>query len=485
MDLGSCSAGFRHGARPIMRPVSTTATPMQPPTALASPPSERSHRSLFEEDTPGDEVLVYRPLQSQVAPAISPRVQWLLVGAMTAGVLAFVAWTLWHAFPGLGRWDGEEWRTLAAGFWQRAKEKDMAWLPVLYPLFAMAMVGVRWLWTRHLTLHIGPRGLRQEHRLPLGLHHLFGQNWQIAWSDVRSITTRRGNLAGGHAHPLAGGEIVVELRHGRQRTLRPAFWFRPGDPPRPRLKPSGSPSPLADPWGGSINGERLAEAFAQLRLVRALERHAPEAGLALRWPGTAPAAGTDLNRQPEALALLGGTIVVFLTGWALMLYAPHLHLQAPPTWMDRAAWSLGTLALWALAMGWRRGQPPAADRVPTTPTMPPTGRDPVSKPALGLAALLWVAAVAFVTEPLLVHAALLGRADAWQNHRFALGEGQARPIGADAAHVPPIELPGRQSRLAWIRAGSEADVRTVEGRWGVWIYDDEPLRALADQQGVR
>lgn len=370
---------------------------------LAPPPSERTHHPFLEGGTPGDEVLVYRPLQSHMVPIISPRVQWLLWGVLTVGVLAYGAWMLLRTFPELGRLDGEGWRTLAAAVWQKDSEKFRGWLlPMLYPLAVVVSAGVHWLSIHRLTLRIGPQGLRQEHRLPLGLHHLFGQNWQIAWGDVRRITVRRASLGGGAVPALAWVEIVVAVGYGYKRVLRPAFWFSPDDPPRPRLKPSGSPSPLTAPWGGAINDDHLAEAFAQLRLVRALEQHAPPACRALRWPGTAPVVGTDLNRQPEALALLLGTIVVFLTGWFLMLYA-----------------------------------------------------------------------------------ALLGRGDAWQTHRFAIADGQAKPMGADAAHVPPIELPGRQSRLAWIRAGSEADVRTVEGRWGVWIYNDEPLRALADQQGVR
>lgn len=451
------------------------------PQPTPCPPADRLS---FKSDPPGVDMLVYRPLQSHVAPLISPRMQWLLVGALTAVGMAFVAWTLLRTFPELSRLDGAGWRALAASAWQKFREKDMAWLAVLYPFFAMAIVGIGWLWRRHLTLHIGPQGLWQEHRLPLGLHHLFGQNWQISWSDVRGITTRRSSHAGGPLPALAWAEIVLQLGHGRQRVLRPAFWFRPDDPPRPRLKPTGSPSPLTDPWGGSINGAHLAAAFADLRLVRALEQHAPVQDLSLGWPGTAPAVGVDLNRQPEALVLLAGTILVFLTGWSLMLYAPHIHLHASPTWVDRAGWSLGTLALWAAAAWWWRGRLPS-DQSPATSAMQPVGREPVSKPVVGFAALLWVAAVAFVIEPLLVHAAVLGRADGWQNHRFAVAEGQARPIGADALHVPPIDLPGRQSRLAWIRDGSEADLRTVKGRWGVWVYDDKPLRALADQQGVR
>lgn len=50
---------------------------------------------------------------------------------------------------------------------------------------------------------------------------------------------------------------------------------------------------------------------------------------------------------------------------------------------------------------------------------------------------------------------------------------------------PPIELPGAQSRVAWIKPGTEAELATVQGRWGLWIYNDAPLRELATQQGVR
>ena len=110
---------------------------------------------------------------------------------------------------------------------------------------------------------------------------------------------------------------------------------------------------------------------------------------------------------------------------------------------------------------------------------------PLFKTALALAAVLWMASVAFVIEPLLVHSALLGRGDAWRTHRFVLSSGWAKPMGAEAAHIPPIELPGAQSRVAWIKPGTEAELATVQGRWGLWIYNDAPLRELATQQGVR
>ena len=110
---------------------------------------------------------------------------------------------------------------------------------------------------------------------------------------------------------------------------------------------------------------------------------------------------------------------------------------------------------------------------------------PLFKTALALAAVLWMASLAFVIEPLLVHSALLGRGDAWRTHRFVLSSGWAKPISPEVVHIPPIELPRTPSRLAWIKPGTEAELATVQGRWGLWIYNDAPLRELATQQGVR
>jgi hypothetical protein len=431
-----------------------------------------------------DEVLVYRDLQSHEEPYVSPRVQWLLFGSLGVALLAFAAWSLYRMFPQLGRMGWEGWLALGASFWQKLREKDAAWLPLVYLFCGTVVSGWRWLSSRHLQLHITPQGLRQEHRLPLGLHHLFGQNWQLDWKDVRSITTRRAGVASGFARPLTCAEIVLKLPYGRERVLRPTFWFRPGDPPRRRLKSLGSPWSLSQPWAGPDNDAQLARAFADLRLVRALHRYAPLPALALPWRGVAAASSTDLNSQPEVLALVGGAAVVFVTGLALMLYAPNLHLHASPTWADRATWALGTLALWALAwQAWARHR--ASGPAEPVPVALPPPRVPLSKPALAFAAVLWMAVVAFVIEPLLVHTALLGRADAWHTHRFALAGGWAKPIDPDAAHIPPIELPGAQSRLAWIKPGSEAELATVQCRWGLWVFNDAPLRDLATQQGVR
>ncbi|MCZ8093069.1 MAG: hypothetical protein O9331_06210 [Acidovorax sp.] len=441
-----------------------------PPTDLFE---ERNHQS--------EEELVYRHATSHEVPVVSLRVQWLLLGGLIGVAVAFVAWTLLRTLPNLAHMGWEGWRAMGAALMQKISEKETLWLFLIYVIGGVPLLGTRWLWNRHLRLYITPQGLRQEHRMPLGLHHLFGQNWQIDWSDVRGITARRMDVWNGNVSPMARTVIVLQLGRGRERVLQPAFWFRPGDPPRPQLKSIRSSWLLSQPWAGSDNQTRLARAFAELRLVRALQQYAPLPDVALPWPGTPNLFSTDLNRQPEVLTLFGAAGLVFVVGLILMVAAPNVHLHTSPGLVDRATWAVGTLALWAAAwQAWRHYR--ASHPVPA-PTQQP--RAPLSKPALVFAAVLWMAAVAFVIEPLLVHSALLGRADAWHTHRFALGGGWAKPIDPDAAHIPPIELPGAQSRLAWIKPGSEADLATVQGHWGLWIFNDAPLRALATQQGVR
>ena len=442
---------------------------------------------LFEErNRQSEEMLVYRHATSHEVPVVSLRVQWLVLGGLTAVAMAFVAWTLLRTLPNLAHMGWAGWRAMGAALMQKMWEKEASWLFLMNLIWAVVFLGGRWLRNRHLRLYITPQGLRQEHRLPLGLHHLFGQNWQIDWSDVRSITARRdaarsADVLNGNVNPMASAEIVLQLSKGRQRVLRPAFWFRPGDPQRPRLRSVNGVWSMSPLWSGPDNHARLTRAFADLRLVRALQQYAPLSDVALPWPGTPNLFSTDLNRQPEVLTLFGAAGLVFVVGVFLMVAAPNVHLHASPGWVARATWAVGTLALWAAAwQAWRRYL--ASQPVPAPRQQPAV---PLSKPALAFAAVLWMAALAFVIEPLLVHSALLGRADEWHTHRFALGGGWAKPIGPEAAHIPPIELPGAQSRLAWIKPGSEADLATVQGHWGLWIFNDAPLRALATQQGVR
>ena len=143
---------------------------------------------LFEErNRQSEEVLVYRHATSHEVPVVSLRVQWLVLGGVTAVAMAFVAWTLLRTLPNLAHMGWAGWRAMGAALMQKMSERETPWLFLIYVIGAVVFLGGRWLWNRHLRLYITPQGLRQEHRMPLGLHHLFGQNWQIDWSEVRGV----------------------------------------------------------------------------------------------------------------------------------------------------------------------------------------------------------------------------------------------------------------------------------------------------------
>lgn len=463
----------------------TKRDPMPPAThepMRDTPPNvfESVHATALKEHSA--EVLVYRSIPLQEEPLLSPYAQRWIVGVISLVTLVFLCWTLRKTFPELN-WD--QLPKLWTKFVQELTEKEFTWdtfFATLYPVTLVLAWGGPWLWARQLKLYITPQGLRQEHRLPLGLHHLFGQNWQLPWSEIKNISTRHSTVPGGFASHLGFAEIVIQPHRGRQRVLRPAFWSRRLDPKRKRIKPVGSSSPLhlriENPWNSPENNAQLAQAFSELRLVQAIQQFAPAPGFKLPWPGTKPLAGSDLNRQPLVLTLFGAALLVFITGLGLMVAAPNIHLHATPDRFDRIFLGLGTLAVWAMGFWWwlqRQSQKPAATHAEPSPS-----RDPLSKPALGLAALVWVGAVAFATEPLLAHAALLGRNDQSQSQRFVIGNGWATAQGPNAEEIPPIELPPSPSPLAVLKSGYEINITTTQGRFGLWVYDDAPLRDLAN-----
>ena len=153
------------------------------------------------------------------------RVQWLLLGGLVVVALAFVAWTLLRTIPNVAHMGWEGWRAMGADLVQKMQKKDAPWLPCLYLIWALVFWGGRWLWNRHLRLYITAQGLRQEHRMPLGLHHLFGQNWQMDWSEVRGITTRTttGGAADKTWRELTTVRIVDDVIPALRASLRARF----------------------------------------------------------------------------------------------------------------------------------------------------------------------------------------------------------------------------------------------------------------------
>ena len=445
-------------------------------------PISKFHSEIASID---EELLVYRHANSHDKPIVSQRVQWWLFGVCSMALMAYAAWSLHVLIPSLGE---STWTSMGRVLWLKLYDKDIGWpLLLLKPALLVSLLAFHLLWNRNLRLYVSEKGLRQEHLLPMGLHRLFGRNWSLSWSEISHISTRPCRSGVYAANPLTFAEIVLRSDQGILRVLRPAFWFRPEDPPRRRIRPTpAGNTPFkflsSDPWVGTENQARLAQAFADLRLTQVLHQFAPAPGIKLPWPGVNPGQGENLNRQPEVLALLRGAMIVFLAGFALMSSAPTIHMHVSPSWKDRALWSLGTWALWAVVLKWWRSKRTSH---PPTPCANALGqRVHLSKAAFAFASVLWIAAAAFATEPLLAHVARLGRAEHQQTYRFAVGDGWAQPLGQGAAKVPPIELPDN-SRLAWIKKGSEVELTTVEGLFGVWVYDDLPLRNLADAQAFR
>jgi hypothetical protein len=77
----------------------------------------------------------------------------------------------------------------------------------------------------------------------------------------------------------------------------------------------------------------------------------------------------------------------------------------------------------------------------------------------------------------------LGVASARQEN-FVVRSGRLEPVDENAP-TGAIELPGSESRMAFLREGTRVSLSMTRGRFGLWAYDDTPLRNQADAQGIR
>lgn len=140
--------------------------------------------------------------------------------------LAFVAWMLLRTFPNLVHMSRDEWRDMGAAFLQKMQKKDAAWLPCLYLVWAMVFWG-------DAGCGIATSGYTSPHKACAkstscrwACTTAFGQNWQIEWSEVRGITTRRTDVLNGNIQPDGmGRDRAVQLGKGRQRVLRHKYYF--------------------------------------------------------------------------------------------------------------------------------------------------------------------------------------------------------------------------------------------------------------------
>jgi hypothetical protein len=440
-------------------------------------------------------MLEFRPASKHHAPWLNSRQQiYLLIGLMVP-MLMWLAWLTRGTFPQIG---SEGWSPIWEGIKKNWWSEKVSLMSFLSPLLSTTLVLVFLLYQRNLLLDVGADGIRQLHQLPFGLARLFGRKWSIRWADVQSFEVRRRDeyLHLAHGLPLDMVVLVLQLHDGTKRQLHPVYWFQPTDPPRARIKLRVSSLGVLtgdDPSALPENQRMLAKAFADLPAVRALNTHGAAFGHRLSWPEKWAPRELALTNQPEAVALLVGAITVIGVGIVLMSAERHLHLHHV-SWYLRLTFALGTLAIWAMLLWfWRQRRlssaaDPALAKRPTRTSKPPAQAvQPTLKSRLSLvfAAVAWIAATGFMTEPLLVQVAKFGHENQAQTIGFLVRGGHITPVIRDANHsdIPPI-IPSEASRLAQLKEGSQVELTTRPGLWGLWVYDDQPLRQLADAQGI-
>lgn len=440
-------------------------------------------------------MLEFRPAHKHHTQTLNTRQQWLLTVGFMLAILVWFVWSMHHIFPAFS---SKDWLRVWAAIQSKPAESGH-WTSLALPLIFLLVSLCVWRWQKSLRLHVNQNGIRQEHDLPFGLGRFFGHNWAIRWTDIQSLEVRRrgGDFGYQHALPLHMVELVISLKDGSQRLLYPVFWFRPDEPPRGRLKLKRDPLVLSveNPWFRPENQLMFAQAFSNLPAVQALNRHGAAYGHGVAWPQKWPPSPLALGNQPEVTALLLGAVGLVCVGIFLMVAEPNLHLH-DASWSLRLALAMGTLAIWGLGLSyWHHCRWRAKTDVANVQLAYQTGKTGqttaqparLSKAFLTLAAIVWVAAVMLMTEPLLVHLSRLGRDNQAHTVGFVVSGGRATPSVAEFGQpeIPPIVLPGQQSRLAHIKEGSKVNLTTQAGRWGLWAYDDQPLRQLADTQGIR
>lgn len=156
-------------------------------------------------------------------------------------------------------------------------------------------------------------------------------------------------------------------------------------------------------------------------------------------------------------------IALIVATLAIMIGYKHQHLQ----W-DFPLWIYPVLAVLALFTLWSLGR-----------------RDAWRPPVLHsvIAALFFVIGIAMAAQPVTVFLNGLGVASD-RTQTFVVRAGSLEPIG-NRTGIRPIDFPGTQSRLAWLKDGTIVKLAIKQGRFGLWEYDDTPLRQLADEQGIQ
>jgi hypothetical protein len=331
---------------------------------------------------------------------------------------------------------------------------------LLAPTILLVLFAINWL-ERRSTLAVTQGELIFRQNLPFGLDALFRTGWRISLADISEIQILYNPVIAG-APEILVAKTRIRDKSGASHIITPSAWFIPGGSPHPLPKPAHAPflsMGISENWRTVENKTILQKAFSDFPIVRALTEHHPN------FPYYDPSKNSmsDLfaHRSIQFGIVTGLSLVV--AALLLIILRQNSHLQdGLPIWL------YVSLVLAALYLYWKIDQkesPPA-----------PTGNRI-------LALIFLVGGVIIGASQVISLLNGLG-VDSGHEQAFVVRADNLEPIDPTTG-TGKIKLPGENSRHAWLKEGTEVKLFVKKGRLGLWEFNDEPLRQLANQQGIR
>lgn len=346
--------------------------------------------------------------------------------------------------------------------WQRFISKTTAFdfLYLLPLLISLPTAGAQWLESRS-KLTLTQDELIYSRNLPFGLDRFIRTGWRIKLADIMDIQIFASPLRVEYME-ISQARIRLQLGSGAFHFITPSVWFIPGSPARQPLKKVQPPwnfFAMPEGWRSPENRAILQKAFADLPLIREL---------AARNLIVPDYNSSTANQLPDLFAhrsvkfgiVTGLSLAVSALLLMILRQNNHLHDELP-------MWVYVVLALAALYSFWKIDQK-------DTPAAPTGNRI--------LAVIFLVGGVIFSADKIVP--LLNGVGIDEQKQTFIVHSAYLEPANT-ATESGRVDLPGKNSRHAWLKEGTEVTLSVKKGRLGLWEYNDEPLRQLADRQGIR
>ncbi|WP_026258855.1 hypothetical protein [Uliginosibacterium gangwonense] len=396
------------------------------------------------------QVFEFRSNPSIFDEAKQKRILWCLV--TLAVVVLIVLYFGAEKEPGIGAWVA--WR-------DSCLRNPILLVVVLQAVICFLTIKIQAL-QRRSSLVIDADALTHRCDVPRVLKPFLRWNWRIPLREIVAVEIVPQPVQA-HITSLETAFLRIQTRERLPRMLTPASWHVLGYPIRVELIPARKIGPFSSSqtlWTLPENQCILREALNGLPLVRALR----ERGISVVDKiSTTDAISQDmLAHRAVKFALTVGLLLV-TSSLLLMMWRANQHLQ-----MSFSIWVYAGLVAAALAVmglfSWQE-----------------TKCAPIAHSVAAMFILCVGISMAFQPLILFANGFLY---DMEQTQAFVAEAGVLKPVGAQSG-IGRIELPGFQSRIAWLKDGTHLQLTVKQGRLGLWEYDDAPLRVAADAQGIR